>query len=124
MNKILPIVNIGAKSGQFKYILAQFGKNYLVRADPTLNYHGFPFIFFFNSKRRRFFSFFAEKIFEKLQTEVNGSLNELYILGGGKIKVDFEQKKINLFDQSEVNFSLFIFHLIRFCFVSPGLWTG
>lgn len=40
MNKILPIVNIGAKSGQFKYILAQLGQKYLIRGDPTLDYHG------------------------------------------------------------------------------------
>ena len=40
MNKVLPIVNIGMKSGQFKYILAQLGKKYLVRGDPGLDYHG------------------------------------------------------------------------------------
>ena len=45
----------------------------------------------------------AEKIFKKLQDEAGGPLNDLYILGGGKIKVDFDQKKINLFDQSEVS---------------------
>lgn len=40
MNKILPLVNIGSKSGQFKYILAQMGKKYLVRGDPAVDYHG------------------------------------------------------------------------------------
>ncbi|CAF2578754.1 unnamed protein product [Rotaria sp. Silwood2] len=82
MNKLLPIVNIGTKSGKFKYILAQLGQKYLIRGDPTLDYH--------------------EKIFKKLQDEAGGPLNDLYILGGGKMQVDFEKKKINLFDQSEV----------------------
>ncbi len=40
MSKLLPIVNIGAQSGKFKYILAQLGKKYLIRADPTADYHG------------------------------------------------------------------------------------
>ena len=44
----------------------------------------------------------VEKIFQKLQDEAGGPLNDLYILGGGKMQVDFEKKKINLFDQSEV----------------------
>jgi hypothetical protein len=43
-----------------------------------------------------------EKIFKKLQDEAGGPLNDLYILGGGKMQVDFDKKKINLFDQSEV----------------------
>ncbi|CAF4132585.1 unnamed protein product [Rotaria socialis] len=66
MNKILPIVNIGTKSGKFKYILAQLGQKYI------------------------------------LQDEAGGPKNDLYILGGGKMQVDFEKKKINLFDQSAV----------------------
>ncbi|CAF3832005.1 unnamed protein product [Rotaria magnacalcarata] len=74
MNKILPIVNIGTKSGKFKYILAQLGQKYIVR----------------------------EKIFKQLQDEAGGPKNDLYILGGGKMQVDFDKKKINLFDQSEV----------------------
>ncbi len=45
---------------------------------------------------------FLEKIFQKLQDEAGGTLNDLYILGGGKMQVDFDKKKINLFDQSEV----------------------
>ncbi|CAF1087675.1 unnamed protein product [Adineta ricciae] len=81
MSKLLPLVNIGSKSGRFKYILAQLGQKYLVRGDSTLDYH--------------------EKIFKKLQDEAGGPLNDLYILGGGKMQVDFEKKKINLFDQSE-----------------------
>lgn len=44
----------------------------------------------------------VEKIFKKLQDEAGGPLNDLYILGGGKMQVDFDKKKINLFDQSEV----------------------
>ncbi len=40
MSKLLPIVNIGAKSGNFKYILAQLGQKYLIRADPTVPNHG------------------------------------------------------------------------------------
>lgn len=40
MSKLLPLVNIGAKSGKFKYILAQLGQKYLIRADPTVDYHG------------------------------------------------------------------------------------
>jgi hypothetical protein len=40
MNKILPLVNIGTKSGNFKYILAQMGKKYLIRGDPAVDYHG------------------------------------------------------------------------------------
>ncbi len=40
MNKVLPLVNIGTKSGKFKYILAQLGQKYLIRADPTVDYHG------------------------------------------------------------------------------------
>ncbi len=49
-----------------------------------------------------FILYFLEKIFQKLQDEAGGPLNDLYILGGGKMQVDFEKKKINLFDQSEV----------------------
>lgn len=49
-----------------------------------------------------FVYYFIEKIFKKLQDEAGGALNDLYILGGGKMQVDFEKKKINLFDQSEV----------------------
>jgi len=49
-----------------------------------------------------FVYYFIEKIFKKLQDEAGGPLNDLYILGGGKVQVDFEKKKINLFDQSEV----------------------
>lgn len=100
MNKILPIVNIGAKSGQFKYILAQLGQKYLIRGDPTLDYHGKIWIDW-----ERFILLgwiFLEKIFKKLQDEVGGPANDLYILGGGKMQVDFEKKKINLFDQSQV----------------------
>lgn len=48
-------------------------------------------------------SYSSEKIFKKLQDEAGGPLNDLYILGGGKMQVDFEKKKINLFDQSEVH---------------------
>ena len=40
MSKLLPLVNIGSKSGRFKYILAQLGQKYLVRGDSTLDYHG------------------------------------------------------------------------------------
>ena len=40
MSKLLPIINIGTKSGKFKYILAQLGQKYLIRADPTVDYHG------------------------------------------------------------------------------------
>ena len=48
----------------------------------------------------------SEKIFKNLQDEAGGPLNDLYILGGGKMQVDFEKKKINLFDQSEVFIAL------------------
>jgi hypothetical protein len=51
MNKILPIVNIGSKSGKFKYILAQLGQKYLIRGDPAVDYHGriinYPNILFY-----------------------------------------------------------------------------
>lgn len=40
MSKLLPLVNIGAKSGKFKYILAQLGQKYLIRGDPNVDYHG------------------------------------------------------------------------------------
>lgn len=40
MSKVLPLVNIGTKSGVFKYIIAQLGQKYLIRADPTADYHG------------------------------------------------------------------------------------
>jgi hypothetical protein len=49
-----------------------------------------------------FIDYSSEKIFQKLQDEAGGPLNDLYILGGGKMQVDFDKKKINLFDQSEV----------------------
>ncbi|CAF0770778.1 unnamed protein product [Adineta steineri] len=81
MSKLLPLVNIGSKSGKFKYILAQLGQKYLVRGDPAVDNH--------------------EKLFKNLQSEAGGPLNDLYILGGGKIQADFEKKKLNLFDQSE-----------------------
>ncbi|CAF1502381.1 unnamed protein product [Didymodactylos carnosus] len=81
MSKILPLVNIGSKSGKFKYILAQFGRKYLIRADPTVDYH--------------------DKLLNKLEQEAGGPSQDLSILGGGKIQVDFEKKSINLFGQSE-----------------------
>ena len=40
MSKLLPLVNIGSKSGQFKYILAQLGQKYFIRGDPAVDYHG------------------------------------------------------------------------------------
>jgi hypothetical protein len=40
MSKLLPIVNIGTKSGSFKYILAQLGQKYLIRGDPAVDHHG------------------------------------------------------------------------------------
>ena len=40
MSKLLPLVNIGSKSGKFKYILAQLGQKYLIRGDSTVDYHG------------------------------------------------------------------------------------
>ena len=40
MSKLLPLVNIGTKSGKFKYILAQLGQKYLIRGDPNVDYHG------------------------------------------------------------------------------------
>ncbi len=49
-----------------------------------------------------FIYYSSEKIFKNLQDEAGGALNDLYILGGGKMQVDFEKKKMNLFDQSEV----------------------
>jgi hypothetical protein len=33
-------VDIGSKSGKFKYILVQQGQKYLLRGDPNLDYHG------------------------------------------------------------------------------------
>ncbi len=99
MSKILPLVNIGSKSGKFKYILAQLGQKYLIRGDPAVDYHG-KTIALTNILVNFIFS--SEKIFKKLQEEAGGPLNDLYILGGGKMQVDFEKKKINLFDQSEV----------------------
>ena len=40
MSKLLPLVNIGSKSGKFKYVLAQLGQKYLVRGDPAVDHHG------------------------------------------------------------------------------------
>jgi hypothetical protein len=33
-------VDIGSKSGKFKYILVQQGQQTLLRGDPNLDYHG------------------------------------------------------------------------------------
>jgi hypothetical protein len=33
-------VDIGSKSGKFKYILVQQGQKYLIRGDPNLDFHG------------------------------------------------------------------------------------
>ncbi len=61
MSKVLPIVNIGAKSGIFKYILAQLGQKYLIRGDPTLDYHGMTIIY----KNSLFYSIFFRKNIQK-----------------------------------------------------------
>ncbi len=45
MSKLLPLVNIGTKSGKFKYILAQLGQKYLIRGDPTVDHHGKTIIY-------------------------------------------------------------------------------
>lgn len=34
------IVDIGSKSGKFKYILVQQGDKYIIRGDSSLEYHG------------------------------------------------------------------------------------
>ncbi|CAF1087692.1 unnamed protein product [Adineta ricciae] len=76
------IVDIGSKSGKFKYILVQQGQKHLIRGDPNLEYH--------------------DKIFEKLKQEVGEkSADELKVLGGGKVLVDFEKKQINVFGESQ-----------------------
>jgi hypothetical protein len=46
-----------------------------------------------------------DKIFEKLKQEVGDkSADELKVLGGGKIQVDFDKKQINVFGESQVAF--------------------
>ncbi|UJR28429.1 hypothetical protein I4U23_009669 [Adineta vaga] len=75
-------VDIGSKSGKFKYILVQQGQKHLLRGDPNLEYH--------------------DKIFEKLKQEVGDkSSDELKVLGGGKVLVDFDKKQINVFGESQ-----------------------
>ena len=95
-----PTVEIGSKSGKFKYILVQQGTNHLVRGDSSLEYHGRP--------RDSFHSFviallFEDQIFDKLKQEVGEkSAGDLKVLGGGKIQVDFEKKQLNVFGESQV----------------------
>jgi len=36
----LQTVDIGSKSGKFKYILVQQGQKIILRGDPNLEYHG------------------------------------------------------------------------------------
>ncbi|CAF0770762.1 unnamed protein product [Adineta steineri] len=75
-------VDIGSKSGKFKYILVQQGQKHLLRGDPNLEFH--------------------DKIFEKLKQDIgNNSSDELKVLGGGKVQVDFDKKQINVFGESQ-----------------------
>ncbi len=44
-----------------------------------------------------------DKIFAKLQQDIGDkSSDELKVLGGGKVQVDFEKKQINVFGESQV----------------------
>jgi hypothetical protein len=76
-------VDIGSKSGKFKYILVQQGSKTILRGDPNSDYH--------------------DKIFQKLKDDVGEkSASELKVLGGGKVLVDFDKKQINVFGESQV----------------------
>ncbi|CAF3201412.1 unnamed protein product [Rotaria socialis] len=76
------IVDIGSTPGKFKYILVQQGEKYIIRGDPNLEYH--------------------DQIFAKLQQDIGDeSTNELKVLGGGKVLVDFNKKQINVFGESQ-----------------------
>ncbi|CAF3508238.1 unnamed protein product [Rotaria sp. Silwood1] len=75
-------VDIGSKSGKFKYILVQQGQKYILRGDSSLEYH--------------------DQIFEKLKQDMGDKASdELKVLGGGKVQVDFEKKQINVFGDSQ-----------------------
>ncbi|CAF1041106.1 unnamed protein product [Rotaria sp. Silwood1] len=70
-------VDIGSKSGKFKYILVQQGQKYILRGD-------------------------SNQIFEKLKHDMGDKASdELKVLGGGKVQVDFEKKQINVFGDSQ-----------------------
>ncbi|CAF4132594.1 unnamed protein product [Rotaria socialis] len=73
------IVDIGSTPGKFKYILVQQGEKYIIRGDPNLEYHGIII----------------------LQDIGDESTNELKVLGGGKVLVDFNKKQINVFGESQ-----------------------
>ncbi|CAF0769084.1 unnamed protein product [Rotaria sordida] len=75
-------VDIGSKSGKFKYILVQQGQKYILRGDSSLEYH--------------------DQIFDKLKKDVGEKTSsELKVLGGGKIQADFDKKQINVFGDSQ-----------------------
>ncbi len=66
--------------------------------------------------------FLKDKIFEKLKQDIGEkSANELKVLGGGKVLVDFDKKQINVFGESQVCWE---FHLesIQFFFLYLVLW--
>lgn len=95
-----PTVEIGSKSGKFKYILVQQGANYLVRGDSSLEYHGRPRDSF---HRSGIVLLCIDQIFDKLKQELGEKLaGDLKVLGGGKIQVDFEKKQMNVFGESQV----------------------
>ncbi|CAF3832020.1 unnamed protein product [Rotaria magnacalcarata] len=73
------IVDIGSTPGKFKYILVQQGEKYIICGDPNLEYHGII----------------------ALQDIGDESTNELKVLGGGKVLVDFNKKQINIFGDSQ-----------------------
>lgn len=98
-------VNIGSKSGKFKYILVQQGQKHLIRGDPNLEYHGRWVRFDETQMLIKQNLFFIDQIFEKLKQEIGEkSTDELKVLGGGKVLVDFDKKQINVFGESQVIF--------------------
>ena len=45
----LPTINIGSKSGKFKYILVQLKDKFILRGDPNFDYHSRLVFFFVHS---------------------------------------------------------------------------
>lgn len=58
---------------------------------------------FFHSSVQLFSVCFTDQIFEKLKQEIGAQdADQLKVLGGGKIQVDFEKKQMNVFGESQV----------------------
>ncbi len=96
----LQTVDIGSKSGKFKYILVQQGQQTILRGDPNLDYHGIEIVLLVSVNS---IYFLIDKIFAKLKQDIgNQSADELKVLGGGKVQVDFDKKQINVFGESQV----------------------